>query len=258
MSPYGQGTELPLSLKYSPMLRGLRRRVLLGTPLIHRFAGHLPKFVKQVLVSITGVSNVHRYQDFRNPISKAALIVDFLKQSVPSHPQSVLDVGCNAGEITKYLNSQGFFTVGIDRSEILARVRSGGEPLALIPLEIDSASVPQLPIFDCVLLLSIHHQWIATTGDDATQHLVTLLARKSRNTVVIEFSCINEKYGEPDQTLFNDNDLDSVKRYATDWLTKTLPDFAFKCLGFNEEHPLDEPYRILFGGSRSATSYPED
>ena len=38
--------------------------------------------------------------------------------------------------------------------------------------------------------------------------------------------------------------------YASIWLAETLPNFIFEFLGLNEEHPLDEPYRVLFGGKR--------
>jgi SAM-dependent methyltransferase len=197
-----------------------------------------------------GMSGIHRYQDFRDPTAKAMLIAEFLRGSEVSYPQSVLDVGCNAGEITRYLNKEGFVTVGIDLHEVLDRVPPGREHSALISFEVDSESVPQLPSFDSVLLLSVHHQWIATNGDTATRQLVHDLSDKAGKTMVIEFSCLNVKYGRFDSELFVDNNPDSVAEYASIWLAETLPDFIFEFLGLNEEHPLDEPHRVLFGGKR--------
>ena len=231
-------------------MRRFRQRVLLGSPLIHKFARRLPMPVKQIVASWTGMVDVHRYQDFRNPTTKAALVADFLRRSVPNHPQSVLDVGCNAGEVTRHLNEQGFLTLGIDRPEVIARVRHDNNRAALLPFEVDTESVLHLPSFDCVLILSVHHQWIAVNGDSATRRLVRLLSRKAGKTLVMEFSCLNSKYGWLKPELFDDNAPNSVMEYATEWLAETLPDFSFEFLGLNEEHPVDEPYRILFGGSR--------
>ena len=197
-----------------------------------------------------GMSGIHRYQDFRDPTAKAMLIAEFLRGSEVSYPQSVLDVGCNAGEITRYLNKEGFVTVGIDLHEVLDRVPPGREHSALISFKVDSESVPQLPSFDSVLLLSVHHQWIATNGDTATRQLVHDLSNKAGKTMVIEFSCLNAKYGRFGPELFVDNNPDSVTEYASTWLAATLPDFIFEFLGLNEEHPIDEPHRVLFGGKR--------
>ena len=197
-----------------------------------------------------GMSGIHRYQDFRDPTAKAMLIAEFLRGSEVSYPQSVLDVGCNAGEITRYLNKEGFVTVGIDLHEVLDRVPPGREHSPLISFEVDSESVPHLPSFDSVLLLSVHHQWIATNGDTATRQLVHELSDKAGKTMVIEFSCLNVKYGRFKPELFVDNNPDSVAEYASIWLAETLPDFIFEFLGLNEEHPLDEPHRVLFGGKR--------
>ena len=196
------------------------------------------------------MSGIHRYQDFRDPTAKAMLIAEFLRGSEVSYPQSVLDVGCNAGEITRYLNKEGFLTVGIDLHEVLDRVPPGRKHSALISFEVDSESVPHLPSFDSVLLLSVHHQWIATNGDTATRQLVHDLSDKARKTMVIEFSCLNVKYGRFNPELFVDNNPDSVTEYASTWLAETLPDFIFEFLGLNEEHPVDEPHRVLFGGKR--------
>lgn len=206
--------------------------------------------VRQTVASWAGMVDVHRYQDFRNPTTKAALVADFLRRSVPNHPQSVLDVGCNAGEVTRHLNEQGFLTLGIDRPEVIARVRHDNNLAALLPFEVDAGSVSHLPSFDCVLLLSVHHQWVAVNGDAATRRLVRLLSKKAGKTMVMEFSCLNSKYGRLKPPLFDDNAPDSVMEYATEWLAETLPDFTFEFLGLNKEHPVDEPYRVLFGGSR--------
>tara|TARA_B100001123_G_scaffold108686_1_gene126541 strand:+ start:1231 stop:1869 length:639 start_codon:yes stop_codon:yes gene_type:complete len=203
---------------------------------------------------MAGMSGIHRYQDFRDPTAKAVLIAEFLRGSVASYPQSVLDVGCNAGEITRYLNKEGFLTVGIDLHEVLDRVPPGRKHSALIPFEVDSESVPRLPSFDSVLLLSVHHQWIATNGDTATRRLVRDLSNKADKTMVIEFSCLNSKYGKYHPELFVDNNPASVTEYASEWLTETLPDFIFDFLGLNVEHPVDEPHRVLLGGRRIDSS----
>lgn len=232
------------------MLRRLRRRVLLGLPIARRLVRLLPTPVKQRLLAMGGMSGIHRYQDFRDPTAKAILIAEFLRRSVVSHPQSVLDVGCNAGEITRHLNKEGFLAVGIDLGEVLARVSPGRKHSALIPFEVGSESIPCLPSFDSVLLLSVHHQWVATNGDTAARRLVHDLSSRAGKTMVIEFSCLNVKYDKLNPELFIDNDTDSVTEYAFKWLAETLPNFGFEFLGLNEEHPSDEPHRVLLGGKR--------
>ncbi len=233
------------------VVRRLKIRLLLGSPLVKRLSRMLPQRLRRSLASSLGMSSIHRYQDFRSPETKAMLVSRYLDRLDGGPVRSVLDVGCNAGEVSGRLTNQGFFVLGIDRREIVSRLRPGNARRSVVAFDVDAGSIPYLPQFDCVLLLSVHHQWVAEQGDSVARKLVSLLSEKAEKTLVVEFACLNSKYGQPQAALFDDNDHEPVREYARGWLGETLPDFGFEFLGLNEEHPIDEPFRVLFGGHRT-------
>ncbi len=106
------------------------------------------------------------------------------------------------------------FVLGIDGREIISRLRPPDVPRPVIGFDVDLESISSLPQFDCVLLLSVHHQWMADQGDSAARDLVYFLSKKALKAMVVEFACLNSKYGQESAVLFEDNNSDSVRKYA--------------------------------------------
>ena len=169
--------------------------------------------------------------------------------------RSVLDVGCNEGYITAAFADRGTFCVGIDAAPLFLNhvLNSVSDDLhkplpAFGTFTISPDNTDNLPQFDLVLLLSVHHQLIKNFGDDYTRNVVRQLANKAARYFVIEFAATRDKYGFT-KTKFIDNDERSVCNYAEAWLRDLDMDMRIEYLGKNREHSESvdrEPYRFSF------------
>jgi SAM-dependent methyltransferase len=182
------------------------------------------------------------YQQCRSPGEKFDLIEPILRRySV----KSILDVGCNAGYITRLAGQAGLFSVGIDIHVDVLRVKAPLERACLGEFELNRPLVKRIPKFDAILLLSVVHQLIAFDGEKVARRLVRALARKARSVFLIEFAALNRKYGFRDSKAFDDNDEGSVIQYAQHWLRSSLDNWNVKYVGKCPETK-QEPYRYLF------------
>jgi SAM-dependent methyltransferase len=182
------------------------------------------------------------FQLKRNTQAKADIILSVLKQK---QVNSVLDVGCNAGEVTRRMGEAGFFAVGVDKKLDFRGVKKPLEKACLGQVECNLNLVNNLPQFDAILLLSVHHQMIKFLGDNWARQFVSSLAKKAKKLLFIEFSVLNDKYGKIDGDLFIDNDEKSVLAYAFGWLKLTLPEFDISYMG-SIPQVKKEPNRMLF------------
>ena len=165
--------------------------------------------------------------------------------------RSVLDVGCNLGDITVYCAQSGRFAVGIDQSEtLIRRARSqhaGIDGCAFAVMELTPQRVVDLPTFDAVLVLSVHHHWLGTHGPEIAGQMLRDLAEKTNHVMVFESASRRVRYGDypPD---FVDNDEDSVTSYLNSYLHEHVGDLFDRidpmgktpCVGERE------PYRWSF------------
>lgn len=162
---------------------------------------------------------------------------------------SVLDIGCNEGVITNYFSAQGKFSVGIDVAPyflrgVLQDVHRRTTP-AFGVFNLSLSNVESLPVFDLVLLLSVHHWWVKAHGDDYAKELVSALMSRAKRYFVMEFSSIGEKYGYTEPR-FIDHDEESLKAYAVDWLKSINPAMKVTYLGSNKETAGRERMRYIF------------
>lgn len=70
--------------------------------------------------------------------------------------ENILDVGCNAGMITRQFGNDGFFSVGIDRRVDFRGIESPLKNACIGNYVLDKTNIEKLPIFDAILLLSVH------------------------------------------------------------------------------------------------------
>lgn len=158
---------------------------------------------------------------------------------------SVLDVGCNAGEITRLAGQNGIFAVGVDKKLDFSGVKEPLSKACLGNIEFNLDLVKTIPNFDAILLLSVHHQMIRFLGDEWTRDFVSGLAIKSKKVFLMEIASINSKYGKENGEFFIDNDETSVVNYAQTWFSEILPDFD--CSYIKKIPQVEnEPYRMLF------------
>ena len=168
-----------------------------------------------------------------------------LQEMISVNAKSVLDVGCNAGEITRLAGQDGFFSVGLDQRLDFRGVESPLNKACLGQMEMNSELIDNLPNFDIVLLLSVHHQLIEKWGDGQTKDFVKRLALKANKGLIIEFAALNSKYGKEYGYLFDDNSENEVVHYALSWLQDIFADHSCRFVG-KAPQTKSEPYRFVF------------
>ena len=175
-----------------------------------------------------------------NSHCKAALINNELS-NIPA--SSVLDIGCNAGQVSRLVSSERF-VVGIDIDVDILGFSDplGGVALGKIPLDLDVLS--RMPNFDAILLLSVHHQWYKLMGEDVADQLFSSVLNKANKVLFVEFPALNRKYGYQDK--FIDNNPESVKDFALDFLVRFVDKEQIKYLGKCKDNIKKEPFRYMF------------
>lgn len=175
----------------------------------------------------------------RNSTCKADLIRPELERL---NCRSVLDIGCNAGQVAREL-SHGRFVVGLDQN---LDFRGFSDPLKGValgefPLGLDN--VQHLPRFDAVLLLSVHHQWYSKHDDSEADEMFRRVVSIAGRAVFVEFAALSAKFGSVER--FVDNDATSVKSFAKKFLARFGSNEDAKFLGCCPESER-EPQRFMF------------
>lgn len=115
------------------------------------------------------------YQDQRFPHDQYELIsgTDEYKQIKNS-----LEIGCNQGKLVKSMANDGLFASGIDLEEYWKLHDNGKAILGVY--NFNEKDVSKLPIYDAILLLSVHHQWVNKNGEEYAKNVVNNLLGKTR------------------------------------------------------------------------------
>ena len=113
--------------------------------------------------------------------------------------QSLLDIACNLGKMTKYAADKGLLALGIDysaRAVAAACDAHRGIPnLAFMRFEITPKSASKLPSFDVSLCLSVYHYWMQIYGEATTWSMVAQLIERTRKKFFFEPASLLKKYG---------------------------------------------------------------
>lgn len=88
---------------------------------------------------------------------------------------------------------------------------------------IEPGDIARLPVFDVVLLLSVHHHWLMAHGPDVAGTMLRELAGRTGTLLVFEGASRNVRYGKYPPG-FVDNDEASVTGYLRAYLEQHLGD----------------------------------
>lgn len=189
-----------------------------------------------------------------NSAHKVALIEPVIK-NLNCH--SVLDIGCNAGEVTRMLG-KNCFAVGIDQILDCRGFEDPHKGACLGEMVVDNGLIEKLPRFDAILLLSVHHQWVRKLGEETAVSMLHNLANKTNKVIFMEFAALGSKFGS--EEIFEDNDESTIVAYAQKWLDGTFHGFDSTYLGHAPHRPgklayaKEEPERYMFSCIRNAAA----
>ena len=117
---------------------------------------------------------------------------------IDSHPDSLIDLGCNRGFFVLKSASQGTFSMGVDHDwyEILyaksvADINNVAHA-AFVNSEINIDFIRKIPSFDAVICTSIFHHWVRVYGKDKAFKMMELVANKTNKYLLFETGQYNE------------------------------------------------------------------
>jgi SAM-dependent methyltransferase len=181
--------------------------------------------------------------------------LELISAGLDERDQSLLDVGCNLGLMTRFAADKGLFALGIDsgqRAIIAASEANRDVPhLAFMHSEITPEMVAKLPSFDVILCLSVYHYWMSIYGEATAWSMVARLIERSRRKFFFEPASLLKKYGPNPPLGVADLDRDGLANYHLTQLKKAAG-AGWTVIHIGETPCLGrESFRLLFLAARS-------
>lgn len=152
-----------------------------------------------------------------------------LESVIPEDAGSMLDIGCNIGIITAHFARRGLFCIGTDIDpKLMARARkmhADVENCAFSCSALTPDNVLSIPRFDVILVLSVHHNWMAAHGPEVAGQMLRDLVGRTTQLLVFEAPARNLRYG-PHSPGFVDNDERTVTAFNESYLHEHLADMC--------------------------------
>ncbi len=185
------------------------------------------------------------YQDKLAPFLDERLAL--VESAIPHGARSLIDVGCNLGDITAHFARRGLWSLGVDSSPKL--IKAAMERHRAVPrcgfmiAEVTPDNVSEVPMLDVTLLLSVHHHWMAAYGPTVASMMLRTFASRSRHSLVFESASRNVRFGGHPPG-FVDNDETSVTDFHSAYLESSVGDIcSIELLGKTHCVGAREPYR---------------
>jgi SAM-dependent methyltransferase len=164
--------------------------------------------------------------------------------------QTLLDIACNLGEMTKKAADKGLVALGIDyssRAITAAHAKhNGASHLAFMRFEVTPESAPKIPSFDVTLCLSVYHYWMQIYGHTIAWSMVGALINRTRRKFFFEPASLLKKYGANPPMGVTDLDREGLIEYHLKQLNRVAGD-GCSVLQIGETACLGpEPFRLLF------------
>jgi hypothetical protein len=178
-------------------------------------------------------------------------MLQLLVENIETSAQTVIDIGCNEGTFARALAERGYFVTGIEGQRqyadaAMAFCQTNRTPRIKIHNKILSPEdIMQLDRADVILLLSVHHQWVASYGLTIANQMLGQLAEKSNKQFFFSPACIKSKYGEGFSE-FEDNDYQAIENYFAENIGKPYGCSLHFIGNVVNELPPQEPIRPLF------------
>jgi SAM-dependent methyltransferase len=171
-----------------------------------------------------------------------------IEGAIPTGARSVLDIGCNLGDITAWCAGRGLWAIGVEGSAKVVRAarrrHAAVQGCAFMLQRLEPEDLGGLPVFDVVLLLSVHHHWLMAHGPEKAGEMLRELAKRTGKVMIFEGASRNVRYGKYPPG-FVDNDEASVTAYLRGYLDRYVGDLFARIepLGKTPCVGEREPYR---------------
>ena len=142
---------------------------------------------------------------------------EMISARLDDRDQSVLDIACNLGQMTRHAADKGLLALGIDYSSRAINAaydnHNGAPNLAFMRFEITPESASKIPSFDVTLCLSVYHYWMQIYGDATAWSIVGQLIKRTRRKFFFEPASLLKKYGANPPTGVADLDREGLIDY---------------------------------------------
>jgi hypothetical protein len=175
--------------------------------------------------------------------------INLIKLHVDSKAKTAIDIGCNEGVITCYLDALGLKVFGFEAGKDFADTAINFQKYNFSEAEICHAALSledldNLPSVDVVLFLSVNQQIAKIYSKDYSERFFLKLFEKCNIQMFFQPCMIFKKYGGKQP--FIENDVLSAKEYFDSLLYEAGELFTSEVVGISKNSiPASEPYRPL-------------
>jgi hypothetical protein len=191
--------------------------------------------------------------------------INLIKLHVDANAKTAIDIGCNEGVITSYLDSLGLSVFGFEAGQEYADTAVNFQKYNFSDAEICNVALSlddlqQLPQVDIVLFLSVNQQLAKIHSRQYSERFFLKLFDKCNSQMFFQPCMIYKKYGE--EQPFIENDIASAKAYFDGLLYEAGELFTSQIIGVSKNGiPASEPYRPLilytkFSGQNDVVALP--
>ena len=162
-----------------------------------------------------------------------------IRERIDSNDVSLVDIGCNAAELTAKAEQEGLVSVGVDRpvcNGIPDAIQKAKEldRLSIVVGDVTPENVDRYSEYDVILLLSVYHHWWRQFGEDGAKSM--LESFKGANKVFFEPASKQTKY-----TAYNESELEVSPPPIEDFDSESI-------ISYNTRH-----LKSVFGNSYSVS-----
>ncbi|MDP4535894.1 hypothetical protein Q3O60_06825 [Alkalimonas collagenimarina] len=175
--------------------------------------------------------------------------IALIRLHLDNNARSAIDIGCNEGVITAYLDALGLNVVGFEADEGYAKTaeqfqQSNYSNAEICHHALSLDDLDELPDVDVIVFLSVNQQLSKIYSNEYAESFFIKLFEKAKSQLFFQPCLLHDKYGS--QQGFVENDALSAKEYFDNILHEKGLLFISQLVGISINNiPKSEPYRPL-------------
>jgi len=180
---------------------------------------------------------------------------EMIEQRLTTDDHSLLDIGCNIGELTSNAAEFGLLAFGMEtnsESVRIARESHKIEGASFMQYTLTPDNIHKLPETDVIFVLSVYHYWYREHGSDRAEELLTTLGEKANSKLFFEPASRQERYKRTSDVDITPPPIENLNKesivdHNTNLLNRALGDeYEIELLGGTPRGDDEEGSRYLF------------